>query len=69
MGISRGETLRAVWRNSRLISVRRPLYALFAADWRAVDMLTPIDEPLDKLEDLTPEEMLGFAFCRRLCRC
>ena len=25
-----------------------------------VDMLTPIDEPLDKLEDLTPEEMLGF---------
>jgi membrane-associated progesterone receptor component len=28
-------------------------------------MLTPIDEPLDKLEDLTPEEMSGFSFCRR----
>ena len=31
-------------------------------------MLTPVDEPLDKLEDLTPEEMLVIPLsCRRLC--
>ena len=39
----------------------------FVIKWRLrlmgcmVDMLTPIDEPLDKLEDLTPEEMLVFS--------
>ena len=32
-----------------------------------VDMLTPIDEPLDKLEDLTPEEMLVFRFSVVVC--
>ena len=32
-----------------------------------VDMLTPIDEPLDKLEDLTPEEMLVFRFSVIVC--
>jgi membrane-associated progesterone receptor component len=26
------------------------------------EMLTPVDQPLDKLEDLTPEEMLAFSF-------
>ena len=34
------------------------LYAIFPSaisDWMAVDMLTPIDRPLDNLEDLTPE--------------
>ncbi|KAH9052613.1 hypothetical protein EDB87DRAFT_1570335, partial [Lactarius vividus] len=38
---------------------KHPLYALFAtvADWMAVDMLMSIDQPLDKLEDLTPEEI------------
>jgi hypothetical protein len=25
--------------------------------WIIVDMLTPVDQPLDKLEDLKPEEM------------
>jgi hypothetical protein len=33
---------------------------LLVSDWMIVDMLTPIDQPLDKLEDLTPEEMSGF---------
>jgi hypothetical protein len=36
---------------------------LSIADWIAmvyIEMLTPIDQPLDKLEDLTPEEMSVF---------
>ncbi|KAI9465424.1 hypothetical protein BJY52DRAFT_580276 [Lactarius psammicola] len=39
--ISRGARHGGVWRNSRSIDL---------------EMLTPIDQPLDKLKDLTPEE-------------
>ena len=34
-----------------------------------LDMLTPLDQPLDKLEDLTAEEMSGNSFFRCLLRC
>lgn len=51
------EMLRAGWPNSRLMKVRLGLQGRFHADgWRS-EMLTDIDQPLDKLEDLTPSEM------------
>ena len=31
-----------------------------------LDMLTPIDHPLDKLEDLAPDEMYVILFIKRL---
>ena len=31
-----------------------------------LDMLTPIDYPLDKLEDLAPDEMYVILFIKRL---
>jgi hypothetical protein len=32
-------------------------------------MLTPIDQPLDKLGDLTPEEMLALVFFSAFFKC
>ena len=54
------EMLRAEWPNSRSMKVRLGLPGRFHADdWRS-EMLTDIDQPLDKLEDLTPSEMYVF---------
>jgi hypothetical protein len=61
MGILRDGMRRGVWQNSRSILVR----LFFPFDYSClltrycdrIEMLTPIDQPLDKLEDLTPEEM------------
>lgn len=54
------ETLRAGWQNSRSTKVRSGLPGRFHADDWHSDMLTGIDQPLDKLEDLTPSEMYVF---------
>jgi hypothetical protein len=54
----RGEMRPAVWRNSLSISVRpKTFFFRPETDSIIVEMLTPVDQPLDKLEDLTPEEM------------
>jgi membrane-associated progesterone receptor component len=56
----RGEMRPAVWRNSLSISVRPIRFFVqkpSCLDSIIVEMLTPVDQPLDKLEDLTPEEM------------
>ena len=48
------------WPSSRLTWVNAhlaPLYALF--DQPLTEMLTPIDQPLDKLTDLQADEMYG----------
>jgi membrane-associated progesterone receptor component len=65
-GILRGGMRRGVWRNNRLMLARlalsrcAPSIADINCDW--IEMLTPIDQPLDKLEDLTPEEMSALSF-------
>lgn len=56
---SLGEMLREGWRSSRLTWVcacclEKPCRSFI---WMLLDMLTPIDKPLDKLDDLTAEEM------------
>jgi hypothetical protein len=56
----RGEMRPVVWRSSLSISVRpRTFFYLLIVDSFSimVEMLTPIDQSLDKLEDLTPEEL------------
>ena len=50
---------RVAWLSSLLMKVRsitQDLLPSVLLTLRA-EMLTPIDQPLDKLEDLTPEEM------------
>ena len=55
----RGEMRRAGWRSSRSTKVRLlfPAVTLREGLTGIAEMLTPIDQPLDKLDDLTPEEM------------
>jgi len=47
------------WQSSRLIWVRNPWNRLLRSSiaYTETEMLTPIDQPLDKLEDLDQEEM------------
>ena len=65
-GILRGGMRLGVWRNNRLMLVRlalsrcAPAIADTHCDW--IEMLTSIDQPLDRLEDLTPEEMSALLF-------
>jgi hypothetical protein len=54
----RGEMHQEEWQSSHLMKV-----SAFTVLWvvgiltYCTEMLTPIDQPLDKLEDLTPSEM------------
>lgn len=55
------EMPRVVWRSSlstlvRICSARKAL-SLLTCHLSKPEMLTPIDQPLDKLEDLTKDEM------------
>lgn len=60
MGTLRGEMRRGGWRSSRFLKVRldlHPVLLLGAHYASGIDMLTAVDQPLDKLEDLTTAEM------------
>jgi hypothetical protein len=49
----------AAWQNSRSTKVRPDLglHMLLISHHNLTDMLTPIDQPLDKLQDLTQDEV------------
>ena len=59
------ETLRpgtplATWPSNRFIwiySTLDPTWCIASWNFPHLEMLTPIDQPLDKLEDLHPDEM------------
>lgn len=51
------EMLHAEWPNSRSMKVRPGPLEWFHTDGWCSEMLTDIDQPLDKLQDLTPSEM------------
>lgn len=55
----RGGMRRAGWRSSPLtwVCACRPTACRGLLTEMAPDMLTPVDQPLDKLDDLTPEEL------------
>jgi hypothetical protein len=58
-GISLDGTLLGAWPSNLLTSVGvTPQTLSPAADiFSGIEMLTPVDQPLDKLEDLRPDEM------------
>lgn len=67
MAISQGEMLLVEWPSNPLIQVCVSTFPEVHGLTNNKDMLTPIDQPLDKLADLQPDEMCVYALLSNLC--